>query len=138
MSPINAEQVDTQFVLMEFSRPEYWSGQPFPSPGDVPNPGVELTPLLQAGSLPAEQQEKPKNTGEGSLSLLQWIFPTHEVKTGFPALQVDSLPTELSGKWNLQGYMVYKLRIISSSGLCYSQMNDPLKFFEFNTCVKPA
>ena len=25
---------------MEFSRPEYWSGQPFPSPGDLPNPGV--------------------------------------------------------------------------------------------------
>ena len=26
---------------MEFSRPEYWSGQPFPSPGDLPNPGIE-------------------------------------------------------------------------------------------------
>ena len=27
---------------MEFSRPEYWSGWPFPSPGDLPNPGVKL------------------------------------------------------------------------------------------------
>ena len=27
---------------MEFSRPEYWSGQPFPSPGDLPEPGVKL------------------------------------------------------------------------------------------------
>ena len=26
---------------MEFSRPEYWSGYPFPSPGDLPNPGIE-------------------------------------------------------------------------------------------------
>ena len=26
---------------MKFSRPEYWSGQPFPSPGDLPNPGIE-------------------------------------------------------------------------------------------------
>ena len=26
---------------MEFSRPEYWSGQPVPSPGDLPNPGIE-------------------------------------------------------------------------------------------------
>ena len=26
---------------MEFSRPEYWSGLPFPSPGDLPDPGIE-------------------------------------------------------------------------------------------------
>ena len=31
---------------MEFSRPEYWSGQPFPSPGDLPNPGIENQGLL--------------------------------------------------------------------------------------------
>jgi len=42
---------------------------------------------------------KPKNTGVGSVSLLQWIFPTQESnKPGSPALQADSLPTELSGK----------------------------------------
>ena len=40
---------------MEFSRPEYWSGQPSPSPGDLPNPGIELgSPALQADSLPTE------------------------------------------------------------------------------------
>ena len=40
---------------MEFSRPEYWSGEPFPSPGDLPNPGIEPgSPALQADSLPAE------------------------------------------------------------------------------------
>ena len=37
---------------MEFSRPEYWSGQPFPSPGNLPNPGIEpRSPALQADSL---------------------------------------------------------------------------------------
>ena len=42
---------------MEFSRPEYWSGLPFPSPGDLPNPGIEpRSPTLQADSLPAEPQ----------------------------------------------------------------------------------
>ena len=57
---------------MEFSRPEYWSGEPFPSPGDLPNPGNEpRSPTLQADSLPAEPQGKPKNTGGGSLSLLK-------------------------------------------------------------------
>ena len=37
---------------------------------------------LQADFLPAEPQEKPKNTGMGSLSLFQWIFPTQELNWG--------------------------------------------------------
>ena len=45
---------------MEFSRPEYWSGQPFPSPEDLPNPGIKPTsPSLQADSLSAEPRGKP-------------------------------------------------------------------------------
>ena len=49
----------------------------FPFSGDLPNPGIKpRSSILQADSLPAEPQEKPKNTGMGSLSLLQWIFPT--------------------------------------------------------------
>ena len=68
---------------MEFSRPEYWSGQPFPSPGAFPNPGIKpRSPVLQADSLPAEPQGKPKFTGVGSLSLLQQIFLTQEVNRG--------------------------------------------------------
>ena len=76
---------------MEFSRPVYWSGQPFPSPGDLPNPRIKArSPALQADSLPAEPHGKPKNTGVGSVSLLQGIFPTQESNWG--ALQADSLP----------------------------------------------
>ena len=68
---------------MDFSRPEYWSGYPFPSPEDLPNPGIEpRSPILQADSLPAESQGKPKNTGVGSLPLLQWIFLTQESNWG--------------------------------------------------------
>ena len=64
---------------MEFSRPEYQSGYPFPSPGDLPNSGIKPRfPALQADSLPAEPQGKPNNTGVGSLSLLPRIFPTQE------------------------------------------------------------
>ena len=38
-----------------FSRQEYWSGVPFPSPGDLPNPGIEPgSPALQADALPSE------------------------------------------------------------------------------------
>ena len=45
---------------MDFSRPEYWSGEPFPSSRDLPNPGIELrSPTLQADSIPAEPQGSP-------------------------------------------------------------------------------
>ena len=85
---------------MEFSRPEYWSGYPFPSPGDLPNPGIEpRSPTLQADSLSAEPQGKPKNTGVGSLSPSPVDLPSPGIEPGSPALQVDSLPTKLSGKF---------------------------------------
>ena len=47
---------------MEFSRQEYWSGLPFPSPGDLPNPEIEpgspVSPALQADSLLSESPGK--------------------------------------------------------------------------------
>ena len=68
---------------MEYSRPEYWSGYPFPFPGDLPNPGIKpRSPTLQADSLPAEPQGTPKNTGVGNWPLLWWIFPTQESNQG--------------------------------------------------------
>ena len=69
--------------FLEFFRPEYWSGWPFPSPGDLPNPGMtSRSSALQVDSLPAEPQGKRKNTGVGSLSLLQQIFLTQESNRG--------------------------------------------------------
>ena len=45
---------------VEFSRQEYWSGLPFPSPGDLPDPGIEPgSPSLQADTLTSEPPEKP-------------------------------------------------------------------------------
>ena len=42
-----------------FSSQEYWSGLPFPSPGDLPNPGIETgSPILQADALPSEPSGK--------------------------------------------------------------------------------
>ena len=53
--------------------------QPFPSPGDLRNPGIEpRSPTLQADYLPAGPSRKSKNTRVGSLSLLQQIFLTQE------------------------------------------------------------
>ena len=50
---------------------------------DFPNPGIEpRSPTLQANSFPTEPPEKPRNTGMGSLSLLQGIFPMQELNQG--------------------------------------------------------
>ena len=47
---------------MGFSRQEHWSVEPIPSPGDLPDPGIEPgSPALQADSLPSEQPGKPPN-----------------------------------------------------------------------------
>ena len=49
-------------LSMGFSRQEKWSGVPFPSPGDLSNPGIKLrSPALQADSLPSESPGKPIN-----------------------------------------------------------------------------
>jgi len=51
---------------MEFSRPEYWSGQPFSSLEDLPKPGIKpRSPVLWPDSLPAEPQ--------GSPTILEWV-----------------------------------------------------------------
>ncbi|KAB0342503.1 hypothetical protein FD754_019429 [Muntiacus muntjak] len=70
-----------QFQL--FTRRAHWAQSIFPSPGNLPNPGIEpRSPTLRVDSLPAEPQGRPKNTGMGSLSLLQPIFRTQESKRG--------------------------------------------------------
>ena len=76
-------------VSMEFSRPENgWVAFPGVgslslAPEDLPNPRIEPRSLaLQADSLPAEPQGKPKNTGISSLSHLQRIILTQELNQG--------------------------------------------------------
>ena len=54
-------------LSIEFSRQECWSGWPCPSPGDLPDPGIELpSPALQADSLLYEQPGKPVRSKENS------------------------------------------------------------------------
>ena len=62
-----------------------WSGLPFPSPGDLPNQGIEpRSPALRADALTSEPPGKPKHTGVGCHSLLQEIFPTQGLNPGLP------------------------------------------------------
>ena len=66
-----------------FSRQEHWSGLLCPPPGHLPNPGIKpRSPALQADSVPSDPPVKPKNTGVGSQSFLQRIFPTQKLNQG--------------------------------------------------------
>ena len=66
-------------LSMGFLRQEYWSGLPFPSPGDLPKPGIKpRSPQLQADSLPSEPQGKPLTSKAYSKSKTfgseQWLW----------------------------------------------------------------
>ena len=59
-------------LFMEFSRQEYWSGLPFPSPGDLPDPGIKSkSPALQEASLPSELLGNSYGYGSSSSSHLK-------------------------------------------------------------------
>ena len=56
---------------MGFSRQEYWSGLPFPSPGNLPNPGIKSgSTELQADYLPSEPLGKPLSSASTRVKLL--------------------------------------------------------------------
>ena len=69
------QTVDCQAPLsMGFSRPQYWSELPFPTPGDLPNPKIgPRSPTLQADSLPPELSGKPLSEWWCPLKCLQLI-----------------------------------------------------------------
>ena len=65
---------------MGFSRQEDWSALPFPSPGDLPNPGIKpMSPALQVDSLPLSHQGSPLKALHESVHLRQVLlaFPFH-------------------------------------------------------------
>ena len=58
--PVSGSKFHQAPLSMTFSRQEYWSGLPFPSPGDLPNPGIKpWSPAWEADSLPSEPAGKP-------------------------------------------------------------------------------
>ena len=71
-----------------------WVAFPFYRGSSQPRDWLQISRIVDRFFIPAEPQGKPKNTGVGRLSLLQWIFPSQESIRGL----LHSLPTELSGK----------------------------------------
>ena len=64
---------------VEFSRPEHWNGKPFPSPGDLPNPGIEpRSPALHAESLPLQVSSNVLETPRGLGPPVPWTGPRQQ------------------------------------------------------------
>ena len=89
-------------LSMGFSRQESWSGLPFPSPGDLPDPGIEpRSAALQADALPSEPPGKPcKRTLRTKYVLLSHVFLTPHF-------------SHLGHKHQL--YLVNEVKVISST-----------------------
>ena len=67
-----AQSCPTLCNPMEFSRQEYWSGLPFPSPGALPDPEIEpRSPTLQADALPSEARSKSSQASPQADSITQ-------------------------------------------------------------------
>ena len=71
-------------MSMEFSRQEYCSGLLFPSPWDLPDPGIKPGfPALQADSLPSEPPGKPQVNKKVSFANYKHIMPTLPIQLYF-------------------------------------------------------
>ena len=87
---------------MDFSRQEYWSGLPFPSPGDLPDPGIEpQSPALWADALPSEPQGSP-------------FFPCSPLTPSLPCrflLRAPALKKRILGSNSAPGRPIFFLRV---------------------------
>ena len=80
---------------MGFSRQEYWGGLPFPSPGDLPNPGIELTSAaLQADSLALSHQGSPDHRVSRAIKSREHLFSIPIL-----LLQIASLKDQFTAKF---------------------------------------
>ena len=81
---------------MGFSRQEYWSGLPFPPPGDLPNPGIKLTSL-----------EPPTSAG-------RFTAAPPKLSGGIYLKERLVVVTKSKGKWRLEGQPLNPLTVGSS------------------------
>ena len=127
---------------MEFSKQKYWNGLPFPSPGDLPNPGIEPWSALQADSLLSEPPGKP------TLLLIPWLsFHTCDStspssQSTLPCLPGPSpphscfnLPQGSSLNQSLIGKTCWITNSVLLSGHHYTLTTDTNTHVDKNICV---
>ena len=108
---------------MEFSRQEYWSGSPFPSPGDLPCPGIEpRSPALQADALPSEPPGKPVRAREMQKELA--VAHTITPPTGKLTLQLCRKPNGL-GLFKPERKVLLLKKITNHQRLLKVSLNPP-------------
>ena len=102
-------------LSMGFSRQEYWSGLPFPSPGGFPHPGIQpKSPALAGGFLTTKPPGKPIAL---SMVLSNWSWSTRELKSG---LEASGCPC---GQWQLKCWLwfwyvlLYSLHVVGEGGV---------------------
>ena len=134
-------------LSMGFSRQEYWSGLPFPSPGDLSNPRIETMSLKS----PANESESHsvvsnslqphglcpwtspgQNTGVGGLSFLQGIFPTQESSSGI--LHCRQILNQLSYQGSPQ---VESTNLLSAlDKLALANLHSKYQYYQQSICLK--
>ena len=105
LSPTLCDPWTIQF--MELSKPEYWSGWPFPSPGDLPNPGIEpRSPTLQADSLQGQKISFQKSL----LPTSPFLFMTdHPLNNAYVYLYCSKLSSFKPSVLSLSSELLYVL-----------------------------
>ena len=80
-------------LSMEFSRQDYWTGEPFASPGDLPHPGIEPgSASLQADSLPSEPPGKPPRPSVAALIRAASCLPDSQRSICRPSSRHEPTP----------------------------------------------
>ena len=134
---------------MGFSRQGYWSGFPFPSPGDLPNPGIESgSPTLQTDSLPSEPPGKPYSLQTGRQRKLpqphlQWEVEANILPGPICFLSWPSTP-QLSVHLKSRSFFFLKTALVVRGLLCF---HTNCEFFCFSSvkntnprtwCISPS
>ena len=138
---------------MGFSRQEYWSGLPFPSPGDLPNPGIEpRSPALREDALPSEPLGKSCHTQKSTKTINQNVCSSQTVGTFYQdicltvcipliKLTYNGLPhylfgTVLRARWET----VFQVKILQLAWIKFAVpfLDWPLMNFLVNKCVSRA
>ena len=92
--------------FMEFSRPEYWSGYPLPSPGDLPNPGIEARSPT-CGQILYQLSHREALCAETVVYPVSCLLMSYSLSVAFPG-QSEHWPLDL-GDW--QEYRIWLPRV---------------------------
>ena len=97
---------------MGFSRQEYWSGLPFPSPRDLPNPGIEpRSPEFQADDLTSEPPGKPQYNTYSNAQILYEMSSSINRDICLSSSNIETMPLQ-AGSQRVNAYLLVAVNIV--------------------------